>query len=78
MEPDPPASRLRQEQRAEQSAQQQTQQTQAALEFEHAEEVLRHDRAQHPPPETLASRLKASVAATPPPPRPWWRRWLGR
>lgn len=74
MEPDSPTSRLRQEQRAEQTAQQQTQ---AALEFEHAEEVLRHDRAQHPPPESLAARLKASVAATPPP-RPWWRRWLGR
>jgi hypothetical protein len=40
--------------------------------------VLRHDRAQHPPPAALATRLKASVAQLPPPPRPWWRRWLGR
>lgn len=75
MDPDPPPSRLRQEQRAEQETHQQPQ---VALEFEHAEEVLRHDRAQHPPPAALATRLKASVAQLPPPPRPWWRRWLGR
>lgn len=81
MEPDTPPSRLQQQQ---QQASEELQsahaagQRQATLEFATAEELLRHDRASTPVPETIESRLKSSLAAEPLPSRPWWKRWLGR
>jgi hypothetical protein len=55
----------------------QAQQTQAGREFGSPEEMLRHDRAATPLPEAVASRLKQTLAAEPPP-RPWWKRILGK
>lgn len=76
MQPDSPRSRLQQQQQ-ERSAEQ-AQQSQAGLEFGTPEEMLRHDRAITPLPEAVESRLKQTLAAEPPPPRPWWKRILGK
>jgi hypothetical protein len=57
------------------------QQEQAAssvpLEFQSAEELLRHDAAQTAVPPEIARRLSQSIARSPAPRRPWWRRWIG-
>ena len=47
------------------------------LEFQNAEELLRHDAAQTTVPPQIARRLGQSLAQLPPPRRPWWRRLLG-
>jgi len=47
------------------------------LEFQTAEELLRHDAAHTAVPPNIARRLSESIAQSPPPRRPWWRRWLG-
>lgn len=81
MEPDTPPSRLQQQQQQaseELQTAEQAEGRQTALEFATAEELLRHDRANTPVPETIESRLKSSIAAEPSPSRPWWKRWLGR
>ena len=79
MEPDSPSrpSRLQQQQQERQAAEQ-AGQTQAALEFATAEDLLRHDRAATPLPQAIEPRLKQSLAAEPPPARPWWKRLLHR
>lgn len=45
------------------------------LQFETAEELLRHDAATVVVPDTVAGRLAESAANEPP--APWWRRLLG-
>ncbi len=77
MNADSPSSRLQQQQQQQETSTEGGQQ-QAGIEFATAEEVLRHDRASVLPPATIESRLQQSIAAEPPPPKPWWRRWLGR
>lgn len=73
MPPDPPPSRLNQQQQARQESAQQSQQ---GLEFAGVEDLLRHDREQTPAPAALEARVKQSIAAEPPPSRPWWKRWF--
>ncbi len=55
-----------------------TNQAQAAQEFQTVEELLRHDALHTPVPPSIEHRLQASLEQNPIPPRPWWRRWLGR
>lgn len=52
----------------------QRQEHQPALEFNEPEDLLRHDRAQTPPPPSIQKRLAESLAEQPPP-RPWWKLW---
>jgi hypothetical protein len=75
MPPDPPPSRLNQQQQARQESPQQSRQ---GLEFAGVEDLLRHDREQTPPPTALEARVQQSIAAEPPPSRPWWKKWFKR
>ena len=74
----PDSSKLRQEQQqAEQAAELQSQEeTRHGQQFASVEELIRFDAAQTAPPETVADRLKQSIAREPAP-RPWWRRLFG-
>jgi hypothetical protein len=63
-------------QQQEQTAETRTVKT-AAQQFENAEQLLRYDAAQTPVPPEIARRLNQSVAESPPPRRPWWRRIFG-
>jgi hypothetical protein len=47
------------------------------LEFQNAEDLLRHDAAQTAVPPEIARRLSQSIAQAKPAPRPWWRKLLG-
>jgi len=47
------------------------------LEFETAEQMLRHDAQQTQVPHAIEHRLQESLAQLPAPPRPWWRRLFG-
>jgi hypothetical protein len=46
------------------------------LEFQNAEELLRHDAAQTAVPPEIARRLSQSIAQSATPRRPWWRKLL--
>ncbi|HEV2391938.1 MAG TPA: hypothetical protein VG146_06195 [Verrucomicrobiae bacterium] len=76
-----PQHRLSSQQKAEEqeaAANQQQSQSQPALEFASAEEMLRHDALHTPVPPVIAQRLEQSLRQIPPPtPRSWWRRWFG-
>ena len=48
-----------------------------AMEFQTAEELLRHDAAQTAVPPEIALRLSQSISQSPAPRRPWWRKLLG-
>ena len=48
-----------------------------SLEFQSPEDLLRHDAAQTDVPPAIARRLSQSIAQSPPPRRPWWRRLMG-
>jgi hypothetical protein len=61
----------------EQAAEEQTTAKSGGLEFHSAEELLRHDAAQTTVPPEIARRLSLSIAESPPPRRPWWRKLLG-
>jgi hypothetical protein len=61
----------------EQAAESQTAASQGPLEFQSAEELLRHDAAQTAVPPEIARRLSQSIAQSAPPRRSWWRRLLG-
>jgi len=77
MNPDPSKLRQQQEQ-TEQSAEVQfRQENQTAGQFDSVEELIRFDAGQTPPPETIAERLKESIAAEPKPTLSWWRRLFG-
>jgi hypothetical protein len=60
-------------QQQEHSAETQTVKT-TAQQFDNVEQLLRYDAAQTPVPPEIARRLNQSVAESPPPRRPWWRR----
>ena len=49
-----------------------------AHEFASVEEMLQHDAIHTPVPPAIGQRLEQSVAQLPPPPRSWWRRFLGK
>lgn len=76
MEPNPLISRLAQTQKATQ-AQEERQSAHGASEFASIEEMLRADAAQTPPPESVETRLKTSIAKERPRPRSWWRKLFG-
>ncbi|HOB97538.1 MAG TPA: hypothetical protein PKM43_02185 [Verrucomicrobiota bacterium] len=77
MEPPPPTPRrTRQEQTVEQHHTLRSDQT--ALEFSNAEEMIRFDAAQTPPPPALGARVQDSVNREPRVKRSWWMRLLGR
>lgn len=48
----------------------------AAIEFETAEELLRHDAIHTPVPPGIARRLQESLDQTPSASQPWWRRFI--
>jgi hypothetical protein len=58
------------------AAGEQTAANSGGLEFQTAEELLRHDAAQTAVPPEIARRLSQSIAQSPPPRRPWWRKLL--
>jgi len=60
-------------QQHEQSSETRTEKT-TATQFDNAEQLLRYDAEQTPVPPEIARRLNQSVAESPPPRRPWWRR----
>jgi negative regulator of sigma E activity len=72
-----PTSKLNQHQLEQSIVQEQSVQQQTALEFDTAEEVLRHDAGQTPVPAAVAERLQKSIENEPRPARSWWRRVLG-
>jgi hypothetical protein len=61
----------------EQAAEAQTSANTSALEFQSAEELLRHDAAQTSVPPEVARRLSQSITQSAPPRRPWWRKLFG-
>ncbi|HWI58106.1 MAG TPA: hypothetical protein VNZ22_12830 [Bacillota bacterium] len=66
------------EQAQQQALEHQHTQQQSGQEFANVEELLRHDALHTPVPPSIAQRLQESLGALPaPPPRSWWRRWLG-
>lgn len=72
-------NRLQQQQSVEAGLEQQTGTAQKKS-FDSAEEVIAADRAQTAVPGSLGGRLAESISgdtASPPPPRPWWRRLFG-
>ena len=70
------SSKLRQQQ--QQQAEVTHQQEQAAdTQFDSVEEMIRADVAQNRPSDSVAERLKESIAKEPKPARSWWRRWFG-
>ena len=75
----PDRSKLRQEQQHEEAAEQSlAQKSQTNRQFDSPEEMIRFDSAQTVPPESIAERLKESIAREPPPPKSWWQRLFGR
>jgi hypothetical protein len=64
----------REEERQTASASETTSET---LEFASVEEMLRYDAARTAPPDSLATRLSASIAGEPKAVKPWWKRLLG-
>ncbi len=77
MDPNPPKLRLDQQRRAtEHATSLHRSASQTGLQFASVEAMLRHDRSATEIPATLAQRLETSLAQLPPP-RPWWKRWLG-
>jgi hypothetical protein len=72
----PDSSNLRQEQhQAEETAELRVGQvSRTAHEFNSAEEIIRFDASQTPAPESIAERLKESIAREPAPPKSWWQR----
>jgi len=66
-------SKLSTGQQQDHSAETQTVKT-TAQQFDNVEQLLRYDAAQTPVPPEIARRLNQSVAESPPPRRPWWRR----
>jgi len=79
MNPDQPNLRQQQQQHSQESATLRVQeQSQTTREFNSAEELVRFDAGQIPVPESIAERLKESIAAEPVPPKSWWRRLFGK
>ena len=75
----PDSSNLRHRQDLDQNTElHQDQQSKSGQEFGSVEEIIRCDASQTQPPETIAERLKESLAREPAPARPWWRWLFGR
>ncbi|HOK78772.1 MAG TPA: hypothetical protein PLW35_13770 [Verrucomicrobiota bacterium] len=55
-----------------------TAQKTSAVEFQTAEELIRHDAKRTSPPEGLEKRVKESVEREAGSKRRWWHRFLGR
>ena len=71
-------SKLSAREQFQQSATEQQSVRTGPLEFETPETMLRHDALHTIVPPAIAVRLQESLGALPPPPpRPWWRRFLG-
>ena len=68
-------SRLRQNQRTDQTHAETTQSQQAKT-FGSVEELFRHDASQVDVPPGVEERLKQSLASEKPPKGGWWRRWF--
>ena len=75
-----PPKRLSTQQQAQEQhlPHQQQAHTSAPLEFQNAEELLRHDAQDTVVPDSVAHRLQQSLEHEPAPPRSWWRRFFGR
>ena len=71
----PEQSRLRQEERSENTHSPLESSQQAGLEFQSVEELLKHDSEQNPVPPELAERLNKSIS-TEIPGRSWIKRWF--
>ena len=70
-------SKLRQEQQqAEELVQSTGQEQSAASEFPSVEALLREDLGQNPAPESIAERLKESIAREPKKEGSWWQRFF--
>ena len=72
-----PTSKLNQHQHEQSIVQEQSAQQQTAIEFDTAEEMLRHDAGQTPVPPAVAERLQKSIEHEPQPARSWWQRVIG-
>lgn len=72
----PDSGNLHHRQREQAEARQQSEQRHEPLEFQHAEDALRHDAAHTTVPETLEQRLIQSIANEPKP-GSWWQRLFG-
>ncbi len=75
----PDSSKLRQQQRETEQVSEieQNSRQDPVREFGSVEEMLRFDAGQTVAPDTIAERLKESLAQTPPPPKSWWQRLFG-
>lgn len=69
-------SQQKQEEQQQQQAGELQAQQQAGMEFATPEELLRYDGKQTEVPPTIAARLQDSLEKLPPP-KGWWRRFLG-
>jgi len=78
MNPDPSKLRQQQQETEQAAALHFREETQGAHEFSTAEELIRFDAGQTPPPESIAERLKESIALESPPPKSWWQRLFGK
>lgn len=67
-------TRQEQQLRQEETSAQKT----SALEFQTAEELIRHDAKNTSPPEGLEKRVKESVEREAASKRRWWHRFIGR
>ena len=70
-------SKLEQHQHEETASQQQSAGQTAALEFDRADQAIRHDSTHTAVPPAVAERLRKSVEREPRPRRSWWRRVFG-
>jgi hypothetical protein len=78
MNPDPSKLRQQQQQAEEATEQQVQQEGRVDRQFDSPEEMIRFDTAQTVPPESIAERLKESIAREPTPPKSWWQRLFRR
>lgn len=74
----PESSKLRQQQQEAEQAAALEHQVTDVKEFNTTEEMMRFDAANTMVPERVAERLKQSIAAEPPPAKPWWQRLFGK
>jgi hypothetical protein len=65
------------QQQSRQVGTEQQTQSQPALEFATAEELLRYDAAHTPVPPGIEQRLQKSAGGLPPPSHSWWKRFFG-
>ena len=71
-------SKLRHEQKQEQTTEQHQEQKVEGKEFSSVEEMLRHDAGQVAVPPTIGAKLNESIAKEPKPATSWWKRLFSR